>query len=199
MSEKKQITVCICYDGDEEKLNKTMASFGDSYAARVKTVVLERHGQEESYGESVGADRGAAENSGYGMAGRGSEDVSEAAAKENAGKWDGGIVWCCDAAKAAAQVTTEFITVISAGETWHGNALEQAVQYLSSVQDAADAVLCEHVTRKTPAKDGASAGGTVVSLTKAKEILRLPGSLRGILFFTEAILEELPDRRGRLG
>ena len=95
MSEKKQITVCICYDGDEEKLNKTMASFGDSYAARVKTVVLERRGQEGSYGESVGADRGAAENSGYGMAGRGSEDASEAATKENAGKWDGGIVWCC--------------------------------------------------------------------------------------------------------
>ena len=46
MSEKKQITVCICYDGDEEKLNKTMASFGDSYAERVKTVVLERRGKE---------------------------------------------------------------------------------------------------------------------------------------------------------
>ena len=108
--------------------------------------------------------------------------ISEAAAKEKAGKWDCGIVWCCDAAMAAAQVTTEFVTVISAGETWHGNALEQAVQYLSSVQDTADAVLCEHVTRKTPAKDGASAGGKVVSLTKAKEILRLPGSLHGILF-----------------
>lgn len=192
MSEKKQITVCICYDGDEEKLNKTMASFGDSYAERVKTVVLERRGQEGSCGESVSADRGAAENSGYGMAGKGPEDTSEAAAKEKAGKWDSGIVWCCDAAMAAAQVTTEFVTVISAGETWHGNALEQAVQYLSSVQDAADAVLCEHVTRKTPAKDGASAGGKVVSLTKAKEILRLPGSLHGILFCTDAIREELP-------
>ena len=41
MSEKKQITVCICYDGDEEKLNKTMASFEDSYAERVKTMGLE--------------------------------------------------------------------------------------------------------------------------------------------------------------
>ena len=199
MSEKKQITVCICYDGDEEKLNKTMASFGDSYAERVKTVVLERRGQEGSCGESVSADRGAAENSSYGMAGKGPEDTSEAETKEKAGKWDGGIVWCCDAAMAAAQVTTEFVTVISAGETWHGNALEQAVQYLSSVQDAADAVLCEHVTRKTPAKDGASAGGKVVSLTKAKEILRLPGSLHGILFCTDAIREELPELIGEDG
>ena len=199
MSEKKQITVCICYDGDEKKLNKTMVSFGDSYAERVKTVVLERRGQEGSCGESVSADRGAAENSSYGMAGKGPEDTSEAAAKEKAGKWDCGIVWCCDAAMAAAQVTTEFVTVISAGETWHGNALEQAVQYLSSVQDAADAVLCEHVTRKTPAKDGASAGGKVVSLTKAKEILRLPGSLHGILFCTDAIREELPELIGEDG
>lgn len=183
MSEKKQITVCICYDGDEEKLNKTMASFGDSYAARVKTVVLERREQEESCGAGVGADRGAAENSGYDMAGKG----------------DGGIVWCCDAAMAAAQVTTEFVTVISAGETWHGSALEQAVQYLSSVGDAADAVLCEHVTRKTPAKDSASAGGKVVSLAKAKEILRLPGSLRGIIFRTEAVLEQLPELIGEEG
>ena len=93
MSEKKQITVCICYDGDEEKLNKTMASFGDSYAERVKTVVLERRGQEGSCGESVGADRDAAENSGYGMAGKEPEDTSEAAAKEKVGKWDCGIVW----------------------------------------------------------------------------------------------------------
>ena len=199
MSEKKQITVCICYDGDEEKLNKTMASFEDSYAERVKTVVLEHRGQEGSCGESVSADRGAAENSSYGMAGKGPEDTSEAAAKEKAGKWDCGIVWCCDAAMAAAQVTTEFVTVISAGETWHGNALEQAVQYLSSVQDTADAVLCEHVTRKTPAKDGASAGGKVVSLTKAKEILRLPGSLHGILFCTDAIREELPELIGEDG
>ena len=28
MSEKKQITVCICYDGDEEKLNKTLIKNG---------------------------------------------------------------------------------------------------------------------------------------------------------------------------
>lgn len=73
------------------------------------------------------------------------------------------------------------------------------MQYLSSVQDTADAVLCEHVTRKTPAKDGASAGGKVVSLTKAKEILRLPGSLHGILFCTDAIREELPELIGEDG
>ena len=30
-------------------------------------------------------------------------------------------------------------------------------------------------------------------LQQAKEILRLPGSLRGIIFRTEAIREELPD------
>ena len=146
MSEKKQITVCICYDGDKEKLNKTIASFGDSYAALVKTVVLEH-----------------------------------------------------DAAMAAAQVTTEYVTVISAGEAWHGTALEQAVKYLSSAGDAADAVLCEHVTRKTPEKGGTPAGGKVVSLSKAKEILRLPGSLRGIIFRTEAIREQLPDLTGEDG
>ncbi len=49
MNEKKQITVCICYDGDEEKLNKTLGSFGDSYRKRVKTVVLGRNCRQEEF------------------------------------------------------------------------------------------------------------------------------------------------------
>lgn len=199
MSEKKQITVCICCDGDEEKRNKTIASFGDSYAAQVKTVVLERHEQGMCSDESAGAGRDAAENSGYGMAGKGPENASEAAIKEKVEKGDGSIVWCCDATMAAAQAATEFVTVISAGETWHGTALEQAVQYLLTAGDEADAVLCEHVTRKTPAKDGTSAGGKIVSLESAKEILRLPGSLRGIIFRTRAVREELPKLIGEEG
>lgn len=133
------------------------------------------------------------------MTGKEPKHTPEAALRENVGKGDGDIVWCRDAAMAAAQVTTEFVTVISAGEAWHKAALEQALQYLASVQDAADAVLCEHVTRKTPAKDSTSADGKVVSLTKAKEILRLPGSLRGIIFRTEAIREELPELIGEDG
>lgn len=199
MSEKKQITVCICYDGDEEKLNKTMASFGDSYAERVKTVVLERRGQEGSCGESVSADRGAAENSSYGMAGKGSEDTSEAAAKEKAGKWDCGIVWCCDAAMAAAQVTTEFVTVISAGETWHGNALEQAVQYLSSVQDAADAVLCEHVTRKNAGKRRRICRWESGFSYKSEGDHASSGKPARNSFCTDAIREELPELIGEDG
>ena len=204
MSEKKQITVCICYDGDEEKLNKTIASFGDSYAARVKAVVLEHDGQELS---DVGADRAFSERDRTEGAGRKRKGMTEAAVVRSAKKDDSSmerqadidLLWCVTKEQAAAQTTTDFVTVISAGETWHGTALEQEVQYLSSVGDAADAVLCEHVTRKTPAKDSASAGGKVVSLAKAKEILRLPGSLRGIIFRTEAIREQLPELIGEDG
>lgn len=168
MSEKKQITVCICYGGEKEKLNKTIASFGDSYRTRVQTVVL-------GCGEQKQRD------------------------KTGNDKIDAAIVWCTDANQVAAQITTDFVTVISAGEAWHGKALEQAVQYLASVSDVTDAVLTEHVTRRTPAKNCSDAGGRVVALDDAAGILSLPACLRGMIFRTEAVLQELPDLIGTEG
>ena len=144
MSEKKQITVCICYDGDEEKLNKTMASFGDSSAERVKTGGAGAPwAGRKLWRRDVSADRGAAENSSYGMAGKGSGGYIRSCGEGESGKMGlrHRVVLRCRYGGGAGHCRDCYRDFCRGNVAWKCAGAGRAV-YLSSVQDAADAVLC---------------------------------------------------------
>ncbi len=165
------ITVCVIWDGEQEKLNKTLNSLekqGPDFQKEIRLKIL--CGKSEDEVESAllsGAEY---------FFGRDKRELL--AALE-------GIFYGLE---------TELVTVAEAGEAWQGQSLAKGCSMLMEEEEA-DGLLWQHAGgRKTAGRTKKGADGPVqgkiYSLDRAEDILQIPACLHGAVLKSQAVRGE---------
>ncbi len=167
------ITVCVIWDGEQEKLNKTLNSLekqGPDFQKEIRLKIL--CGKSEDEVESS--------LSGQAEYFFGQDQRELLAALE-------GVLYGLE---------TELVTAVEAGETWQGQSLAMGSRMLMET-DGADGLLLQHFggrktagrVKKKAGRDGVSQG-KLYSLERAEDILKLPACLHGAVLRSQAVRGE---------
>ena len=166
------ITVCVRWDGETEKLNKTLSSLekqGPDFQQEIRLKILCQKSEEE-----VGSSLSGQAEYFFG------EDQRELLSALE------GIFYSLE---------TELVTVVEAGETWQGQSLALGSRALQK-EEKTDGLLFQHSGgRKTAGRvkkktDEKKVPARLYSLEKTEDILQIPACLHGALLRSQAVRGE---------
>ncbi len=186
----RMVTVIILGD-DEEKLKRTMASLGTDDPELCGQVRVEVIGRQP---DGTAGSGGAVHSEGIARLDN-AVSLNGAACSDSAAQWAG-----TTRMDRIAVPDAEFVTVIRAGEYYHGDALRRVCACLKKYEGQADVVLLPNVTSRTKIKEtaAADAGEALVSVESASQVQKLPACMRGMLVragAVRAVLEETARRK----